>query len=401
MPVMGLLRRTQGKDVARKDRKYVARSSEPHDIQVVAASGSRLRDAQGRTFLDFQMGWCVGNLGWNPPEILARVRDFEGPTYVAPGMLYEPWAQLAELLVERAPGKLARAHRCVGGTEAVELAMQLAMKHTGRHKIASLEGAYHGNSIGARAAGSGDGGAQPPGFKQLAPPLDERALDRLETILKHQDIAAFIMEPVVLNLGVQIPDTVFMHGLVELCHRYGTLVIMDEVGTGFGRCGKLYASALFGVEPDIMTLGKSITSGVAPLSATLVTEELAEIELDFYSTYGWHPVAVEAAIATQLYWRDHRDAVVANIADRSAQLRRQLALLDLGDGTEPELRIQGLAVAVGVGDQDRASALEESCRDEGLLLFADDDALLMYPALTIDHDTLQEGLDILAECARR
>lgn len=396
---MGLLRRTHAKDVARKDRKYVGRADRPHDIEVVAATGSRLRDAQGRTFIDFQMGWSVGNLGWNPPEILARVRDFDGPTYVPPGLLYEPWSELAELLVERSPGKLARAYRCVGGTEAVELALQLAMAHTGRHKILSIEGAYHGNSIAARAAGEGDSAAHLAGFKKLASPLDASALDRLETQLKHREIAAFIMEPIVLNLSVLIPDSDFMRGLVELCHRYGTLVIADEIGSAFGRCGRMYASELFGLEPDLMTLGKAITSGVAPLAAVLATDEVAATELDFFSTYGWQPVAVEAAIATQLYWREHRDAVQANIAERSAQLRQQLSLMDFAG--EPELRIQGLAVGIDLADEAYASTLEERCRDEGLLLFAEGESLVMLPALTIDRDTLQEGLDILADCVRR
>jgi acetylornithine/succinyldiaminopimelate/putrescine aminotransferase len=395
---MGLLRRTHG-NVARKDRKYVGRADRAQDIEVVAASGCRIRDTQGREFLDFQMGWCVGNLGWNPPEILARVRNFEGPTYVAPGLLYEPWSELAELLVESAPGRIARAFRCVGGTEAVELALQLAMKHTGRHKVVSLDGAYHGNSIAARAAGTDDGEAKPPGFKKLAPPLDARALDRLETLLKHEDVAAFIMEPIVLNLNVLIPDTELMEGLVELCHRHGTLVIMDEVGTAFGRCGRLFASELFGLEPDIVTLGKSIASGVAPIAATLVTDEIADAELDFYSTFGWHPVAVEAAIATQHYWREHREVVLANVAERSAQVRHQLSLLDFP--REPELRIQGLAIAIDLGDEAYAGALADRCCDEGLLLFAEDEALVMFPALTIDQETLQDGLDVLADCVRR
>jgi len=396
---MGLLRRSQGLNTARKDRKYLGRPGYAQDIEVVAASGSELRDAQGRTFVDFQMGWCVGNLGWNPPEILARVRTFEGPTYVAPGLLYEPWTELAETLVESSPGKLARAYRAVGGTEAVELAMQLAMKHTRRHKLVALQDAYHGNSIATRSLGSREGEAHLAGFKQLAPPLDANALDRLETLLKHKDIAAFIMEPIVLNLGVVLPDAAFMSGLDELCHRYGTLVIMDEVGTGLGRCGRLFATELFELEPDIITLGKAITSGVAPLSAVLATEDVAETELDFYSTYGWHPVAVHAALATQLYWREHRDAVLTNIAERSAQLQQQLSLMEFP--REPELRIQGLAAAVDLGDVGYVSALEENCRDEGLLLFAEGEALVMFPALTITHGEMQEGLDILAECVRR
>jgi acetylornithine/succinyldiaminopimelate/putrescine aminotransferase len=396
---MGLLRRSQGASVARKDRKYLGRAEPAKEVEIVAASGSTLRDAQGRTFVDFQMGWCVGNLGWNPPEILARVRAFDGPMYVAPGLLYEPWIELAELLVDAAPGRISHAFRAVTGTESVELALQLAMKHTGRHKIVSIEEAYHGNSFGARAIGADDAEAHLQGFNKLAPPLDVKALDRLETLLKHRDVAAFIMEPVILNLAMLIPDTEFMQGLVELCHRYGTLVIMDEVGTGFGRCGRVFASELFEIEPDIITLGKSITSGVAPLAATLTSDEVAEAELQFYSTYGWQPLAVEAAIATQLYWREHRDAVLANIVERGAQLRQQLMLMEFPK--EPELRIQGLACAIDVGDEKYVSHLEECCREEGLLTFAEDEALVLFPALTIDQETMQEGLDILADCVRR
>ncbi len=386
---MGLLRRSRTKNVARKDRKYVGRPDLPQDIEVVAASGSRLRDAQGRTFLDFQMGWSVGNLGWNPPEILARVRDFDGPTYVAPNLLYEPWSELAELVVESAPGNLSRAYRCVGGSEAVELALQLAMEHTGRRKIVAIEGAYHGNSFESHAHD----------LERLATPLDEGALERLATMLKQRDVAAFIMEPIVLNLGVTIPHEAFMRGLTEVCDRYGTLVIMDEVGSAFGRCGRMFASELFHLEPDIVTLGKAITSGVAPLATTLATEAVAETELDFYSTYGWQPVAVEAAIATQLYWREHRSTVLANIAERAVQARQQLSLMEFA--REPEIRIQGLSIAVAFGDVAYASRLEHCCREDGLLLFAEDDALVMFPALTIDEETMQEALDMLADCARR
>jgi len=394
---MGLLR-TQHADTARKDRKYLGRSDPAQDIEVVAASGGRIRDARGRTFIDFQMGWCVGALGWNPPEILARMRAFEGPTYVAPGMLYQPWAELAELLVDGAPGNLARAFRCVGGTEAVELAIELAMAHTKRHKIVSIEDAYHGNSIATHSIGE-PLDAHLQGMKKLSPPLDGNALDRLETVLKHDAVAAFIMEPIIVNLGVMVPDSEFMTGLVPLCHRHGTLVIMDEVCTGFGRCGRMYASELFGIEPDLMTLGKAIASGVAPIAATLATDEVAKAELDFYSTFGWHPVSVEAAIATQLYWRDHRDAVLANVAERSAELRGKLSTIEWP--AEPELRIQGLAIAVDLGDDKLVAALEARCREAGLLLFAEEDSLVMFPPLTLDRETLQEAIDILADAAQR
>jgi adenosylmethionine-8-amino-7-oxononanoate aminotransferase len=151
---MGVLGHTQSPDVGRADRKLVGRTEPARNLEVVAAEGSHVRDARGRTFIDFQMGWCVGNLGWNPPEILARVKSFKGPSYVAPQSTYAPWSELARRLVDVTPGDLGRAYRCVGGSEAVELALQLAIAHTGRHKLVSLEDAYHGNTIGARGVGS-------------------------------------------------------------------------------------------------------------------------------------------------------------------------------------------------------------------------------------------------------
>jgi 4-aminobutyrate aminotransferase-like enzyme len=203
---MGLLRGTRKPELARTDRKLVGRTTEATPLEVVAAQGSRIRDAEGRTYIDFQLGWGVGNLGWSPPEIVARVRAFEGPSYVTPGLLYRPWVELAERLVDVTPGKLAKVFRCVGGSEAVELGLELAIAATGRHKLVSLEGAYHGNSLALRTLGE----AMPAhlqGCKHLAPPLDAAALDRLETLLQGDDVAAFIMEPVVTNLNVLVPDT--------------------------------------------------------------------------------------------------------------------------------------------------------------------------------------------------
>jgi acetylornithine/succinyldiaminopimelate/putrescine aminotransferase len=310
------------------------------------------------------------------------------------------------MLVEMTPGKLARVYRCVGGTEAVELALQIAVTATGRHKFVSLEDAYHGNSFGARSIGGDALDAHLVGCKKLALPLDAHALVRLETQLKDREIAAFIMEPTVTNLSVIIPDNDFMQGLVPLCHKYGTLVIADEIACGFGRTGRLFASEHYDLEPDIMTLAKAITSGVAPLGATLVTTEVAAAlgdDFDFYSTFGWHPLAVEAAIGTQEYWRQHRSEVLENVSERSEELRHRLSIMDFMDfeGASPEIRIQGLAVGIGLGNEAYVSKIEKQCRAHGLLVFAEEDSLVMFPPLTVDHETLDEALAILAQAAQR
>jgi putrescine aminotransferase len=135
----------------------------------------------------------------------------------------------------------------------------------------------------------------------------------------------------------------------------------------------------------------------------LTTNELAKTiqdELDFYTTFGWHPLGVEAALGTLAYWREHRGTLLQNVTERSSELRHRLSIMDFA-ADNVELRVQGLAVGVGLGDEDYVHAIEKECRGQGLLLFAEGESLVMFPALTIDHETLDEGLAILAQAVRR
>lgn len=383
----------------RRDRRFLGRTEDAEAPEVVRAAGSRVVDAHGRTLIDFQMGWCVGNLGWNPPEILARVQRFAGPSYVTPSNSYAPWVELAERLVACAPGELARAYRVTTGTEAVELALQLAVTRTGRHKFVSIEEAYHGNSFGARTVGSDDLDAHLPGVRHLAPPLDASALDRLETLLKHRDVAAFIMEPVITNLSVIVPESEFMRGLVPLCHRYGTLVIMDEVACGLGRAGNMFACEHDAIEPDLLTIAKSLGGGVVPIATTFATNDVADAARDalsFYASFGWMPIAVAAALAVLDFWEAHGDELLGNVAQRAAQIDNVLRELF----PDAELRIRGLAIGVGLDDEKRVERIAKRAKEGGLLVYPEDDSLVMFPALTIDEATCGEALDILAAASR-
>jgi acetylornithine/succinyldiaminopimelate/putrescine aminotransferase len=391
---MGLLRkRTQ--DISREDQKYLGRTSDPMDLQIVSASGCRLVDAKRREYIDLTSGWCVGNLGWNHPKVVKRVRDFDGPSYVQPALLYQPWVELAKRLVELAPGKLARAYRAVGGTEAVEQALQLAIAATGRTKLVAVEGAYHGNSLGAKSIGEGSELAVPH-CKHIATPLDAKAVDRLETLLEHRDVAAFILEPVIVNLAVEVPTDEFLHGARALCDRYGTLLIFDEVASGFGRTGKLFAAEHAGVAPDIMALGKAIGNGHAPIAATLATRDVSDaVELHFYSTFGWLPLAVEAALGTLDVWRDDGDQLLDNAQQRSSQIMSRLLAMPWKH--EAEIRMKGLAIAVKL-DERYAANIEERARKRGMIVGAEDDTLELYPPLIISEDDVTEAFDILARC---
>ncbi len=387
-----------------RDRKYLGRDSEPDDLQVTRAQGSRIFDADGKSYIDFTSGWCVSNLGWGDEEVRAQLRRFKGLSYVAPSSLYAPWVDLAELLAEATPGKLTKSFRATGGSEAVDLALQAAMLHTERGKFLALEESYHGNSLAGISVASSEDRESLPNFlrgcEKIAGPLDRKALAKIETRLKRRDVAAFIMEPVSINLGVVMPERDAMAELQRLCRRTATLLIMDEVACGFGRTGKLFASEHFPIEPDILCLAKALTGGHAAMGAAIMTEPVArsmEEEGSFYSTFGWHPYSVHAALATLRYWRRHENRILRHVEKIGALFRGRLGRMKF-DGLR-ELRVQGLAIALEFENEDAVTELEEACQEKGLLVTdAGGEVLLLLPPLNIEPRVAERGLDILESC---
>ena len=317
--------------------------------------------------------------------------------------MYKPWAELAELLADLTPGKLKKSFRATGGTEAVEIALQVAMAYTKRRKFISLEDSYHGNSIATLSIGATENKRKfknlLPNCHKIKPPLDHKAAEKVERLLRGKDVAAFIMEPVILNLGVLIPNKEFMTTLRQLCTKYGTLLILDEVATGFGRTGKLFASEHFEIEPDIMTIAKAITGGYAGMGATITTEEIGKAvrdEVSIYSTYGWHPLSVDAAIANLRYIRKHKARLLKNVMEMSDYFMARLSQVEFKHPAT--VRVKGLAIGVDVGDADYASQFVDKCRRAGLLITDDDESLTIFPALNINQKVAREGLDILKNC---
>lgn len=372
--------------------EYFGSVTSNEEIEIKHSKDSYLIDQRGKKYIDFTMGWCVGNIGWNNNEIEKAIKGFNGPTYVSPHLEYKPWEELSELLAEITPGELKKSFRATGGTEAVEIALQAAMAHTGRRKIIALDDAYHGNSIATWALVSDS-----PFFnwKRIKPPLDENALKTLENLLKDNDVAAFIMEPVVLNLDVLVPEKKFMKGMQELCKKYGTLIIMDEVATGFGRTGEMFASDHFNIEPDIMCLAKGITGGAAALGATIMTEKVAQALYHGkfpYSTYGWHPLSVEAALANIRYIHHHWGELQENILIMNEYFTQRLSIMDFR--SKPQISSMGLAIHVGFDDPEYGPEIARRAFENGLII---SEGISMYPALNIDFETAKEGLDLLEQ----
>ncbi len=389
--------------VLKKDSKYLGRDIKPFPLQITKSDGSYLYDEKGKKYIDFVMGWAVGNIGWGQEEIKKEIKKFIGPEYVLPGIpgyLYEPWAKLAEILATITPGKLIKSFRATGGTEAVEIALQAAMSHTKRSKFISIEGAYHGHSIGAMSIGASFFRDWYPsllgGCYKIDPPLNAAAAEKIEELLKTKEIAAFISEPIILNVGVEIPESEFFKRVYKACKKYGTVFIMDEVASGFGRTGKLFASEHYNLEPDIMCLGKGLTGGYGAMGATIMTEELAksmEYQFSFYSTFGWHPLNAVATLANVNYLIEHREQILKNVNEMSTYFATRLETMSF---TSPvEIRMKGLAIALRFKKVGYIDKIVAKSMENGLLLHPDPETLMIFPNLNIDKKIGEEGLAIL------
>jgi acetylornithine/succinyldiaminopimelate/putrescine aminotransferase len=384
-----------------KDKKYLGRDVPAEQLEIVNSKGDYLIDLNGRKYIDFLMGWCVGNIGWGNKDIAKKLNNYKGPTYVLPHYLYKPWAELAELLAKISLGKLTKSFRATGGTEAVEIAMQSAMSHTKRHKFISIEGSYHGHSIGAMSIGDSS-------FRnwyknllsncyKIKPPLNAEAGKQVEKMLSKKDIAGFIMEPIICNLGVIMPDKEFIDIVAKACKKYGTLFIADEVATGFGRTGKMFASEHYNLEPDIMCLAKGLTGGYGASGATIMTEEVAksmEFDFSFYSTFGWTPMNVEATLANIKYILKNKNQIFRNVSEMSKYFEKRLQGMNFK--YPAKIRIKGLAIGVEFEKDGYAGKVVKKCRDNGLLFSTLGSTMFtLFPALNINKKIAKKGLDLM------
>ncbi|MEW5761764.1 MAG: aspartate aminotransferase family protein [Bacillota bacterium] len=275
------------------------------DRRFTRAEGIYIWDAEGKRYLDFLGGYGALNTGHNHPRILKAVTRVQHLPNLLQAALNPLAGVLAHNLAQIAPGQLKRAFFCNSGAEAVEGALKIARIATGRTKTVYCTGSFHGKTLGALSV-TGRAKYQEP-FQPLLPgcsaiPFGD--LDALERALRGRDVAAFIVEPIQGEGGIIVPPDGYLRGARELCTRYGTLLIADEIQTGLGRTGKMFACEHEGVVPDILCLAKSLGGGVMPIGAYLTTDEIwkraygsMERALLHTSTFGGNSLACAAAIA--------------------------------------------------------------------------------------------------------
>lgn len=245
------------------------------DKKFVRAEGVRVWDDTGKEYLDFLGGYGALNFGHNHPRIAEAVQQAAELPNLLQAALGTLYAALAHNLAQITPGGLSRSFLVNSGAEAVEGALKLARAATGKKRIIYCENSFHGKTLGALSV-TGKGKYQNP-FQPLVPgcePVPYGDIDALENKLKEGDAAAFIIEPIQGEGGVHVPEPGYLNRVREICTQYGTLLIMDEIQTGFARTGTLFACEQEGVVPDIMCLGKSLGGGVIPASAFTTTEDV-------------------------------------------------------------------------------------------------------------------------------
>ena len=417
--------RTTESELAELRARYVPRGiTSSHPVAADRARGSELWDVSGKRYIDFAGGIGVMNVGHAHPRVMEAVRaQLDRVTHTSFQVVqYESYLRLAERLCEVAPmGGDKKAIFFSTGAEAIENAVKIARAATGRQAVISFRGAFHGRTLLALSL---TGSVQP--YKQDFGPYaaevyqtpfpysyrgwtTEAALADLNNLLESEvgpkRVAAIVIEPELGEGGFVPAPMDFMRGLRALCDQHGILLIADEIQTGFGRTGKFFAVEHSGVEPDLMTVAKSLAAGF-PLSGVVGKAAIMDAPDPggLGGTYGGNPVACAAALAVMDVMRDER------LPERAARIGSVVEERMHTWGGENELvgEVRGLGAMMGMelvrdrktkepADKETA-AIIASAREKGLIALrcgVHHNVIRTLMPLTIPDDQLEEGLDIL------
>jgi 4-aminobutyrate aminotransferase len=415
-----------------RDHQFMSPSyTRVYPLVCARGSGAVIEDVDGNLFLDFTAGIAVTSTGHCHPHVVEAIQDQASKLVHMSGtdFYYQPQIDLAERLAKLAPGKSSkRVFFTNSGAEALEAALKLARWHTGRSRALAFLGAFHGRTYGAMSL-SGSKLVHRRGFSPLVPDIhhvpfprgcrqcEPGSVGRIsnpshqcdcvkqieETVLKRiappDEIAAIFVEPIQGEGGYYVSPPEFLPSLRKMCDRYGMLLVADEVQTGMGRTGKLFAVEHWNVAPDILCLAKGIASGM-PLGAIVAGNEIMDWPPGSHaSTFGGNPVSCRASLATL----DLLEAeYIANAAARGEELRQGLQRLQKQFPHAGDVRGLGLMMAMDIVDKgepahDLRDEMVQSAYHRGLLLLGcGESAIRFCPPLCVTSEQISTALDILA-----
>lgn len=405
-------------------------------VVIERAEGIYMWDPSGRRYTDMSSQLVNLNVGHGNRAIIAAIkRQADRYCYISPSYGSEPRGELARMLVELLPDNFGKVFFTNAGADANENAVKIARMFTGRSKVFSRYRSYHGSSFGA-----GNLTGEPrrytlepgiPGFvkffdpylyRETAPFPSEEAASayyvgklREQIIYEKPDsVAAVVLETVTGSNGVIIPPAGYLQGVRKVCDEFGILLVCDEVMTGFGRTGRMFAFEHFGVKPDLVTFAKGVTCGYVPLGGVAVSKPIAaHFDDNFLScglTYSGHPLACAAGIACLNFYKEA--GIIKNAAERGAELAAALVSLKAKHRSVGDVRSIGLIAAVElVKDRDTREPLVPYGGDpqgimrqvnaqlaaRGFMTYTHENMILVAPPLIISAEQLAEEMTKLDE----
>ncbi|WP_318343402.1 (R)-1-hydroxy-2-aminoethylphosphonate ammonia-lyase [Flagellimonas baculiformis] len=412
----------QTKELLEKDAKYFLHQSMSTPCLDVLKNceGSYLESISGKRYLDFH-GNNVHQVGFSHPKMVsALMGQLQELTFSTRRYTNEKAIQFAEKLTSYTPKGLNRILLTPNGSSSISIALKLARAVTGKHKVVSFWDSFHGANLDAISVG-GESifqehmGPLMPGVERIPPPItyrgifegnEEKALEYLEHVLsKDDEVGAFLAETI-RNTDVQIPSANYWQGARELCDKYGVLLILDEIPIAFGRTGKMFAYELFGIEPDILCLGKGLGGGIVPQAAIVTREEynrFGHISLGHY-THEKSPLGSVAGL-TLLEIIEEENLLQKVKADEEFmkkalyKMHRKYSLI--GDVRGVGL-LWGIELVTNRTTKEKATAEAEEimyeCLKNGLSFkVSKGNVLQLSPPLTISREELEKALEILNE----
>ncbi len=388
--------------------QHVAQTSpSPMLVEVERAEGACFYTPEGKRYYDLVAGVSVSNVGHCNPAVVEAVQR-QAARYMhvmVYGELVEsPQVRYAARIAAALPDPLESVYFVNSGAEAVEGALKLAKRYTGRSEMISFRRAYHGSTHGVMSMmGSPEGEEWKAAFRPLLPDVQSLVFNDFEELerITHRT-ACVLVEPVRGEAGIELPAEGFLQALRRRCDEVGALLIFDEIQTGFGRCGEMFACLKYGVTPDIICLAKALGGGM-PLGAFVSSGQIMSTlsynpTLGHITTFGGHPVCCAAGLAAMEYIEknDLHHASEAKGALFEELLRDHPAVR--------EIRRSGLLMAVELGSSERLYAIMELFKQEGIMsdwfLFCDT-AFRISPPLVITEDEIRECCRIIVSCLDR
>jgi acetylornithine/succinyldiaminopimelate/putrescine aminotransferase len=365
-------------------------SMSPLMLEIVRAEGVYLYGLSGQKYLDLISGVSVSNTGHRHPKVVSAIKeqiDVYLHLMVYGEIIQTPQVEYARMLSELLPSPLSSCFFVNSGSEAVEGALKLAKKYTGRTKIISFRNSYHGSTHGALSIQGSE--IYKNAFRPLLPDTFQIDFNNSESVTFIDDhTACVIVEPVMAEAGIIFPEDDFLSDLRNKCNETGALLVFDEVQTGFGRLGSLFAVDRFGVVPDIIVLAKALGGGM-PLGAFISSKEIMSVlsnnpQLGHITTFGGHPVCCAAGLASL------KVILEENLAEQCKR-KSELFKSNLKHKLIKNIRGEGLLLGIELRDKESVSYTVTHAPDHGLILdyfLFCSDHFRIAPPLTITDEEI-------------